>query len=58
MTLFLFTIVALVAGGALGYGLRAEIGKELTELHTEYINEVAALRADVAKIVAEIKAKI
>jgi len=58
MEVFLFTIVSLIIGGLLGYGLRVGIDKELVVLHSDYLSELARLRADVAKIVAEVKAKI
>jgi len=54
----LYIATTFVAGGLTGYGLRAEVSKELAKLTADFKAEVAHLRADLSNLNIEIKSKI
>lgn len=51
-------IVILVIGGALGYGIRGTIGKEVKALGADLKASTAELKAHVSAEVASLKAKV
>lgn len=50
-------IIALVAFGA-GFGFRGLIGRELKALHAEQVKILAEAKAEIEKLLGDIKAKI
>jgi hypothetical protein len=50
----LFIAVAFVAGGLTGYGLRAEVSKEVLALTADFKAEVTRLRADLGRLTSKL----
>ncbi len=53
-----YLLTAFAVGVASGYGFRTDLAKELTTLRAEFAMEASVLRADITKIVADVKAKV